>query len=99
MILQRVQQFSSFGFWLGTIILIVYMIRIFLQIVLTKKENIRINGENYLEKYMDHINNGPYQVLKKYATTKIKASTLKQLKGLNDNECIGKIFFYYLKPT
>ena len=99
MILQRVQQFSSFGFWLGTIILIVYMIRIFLQIVLTKKENIRINGENYLEKYMDHINNGPYQVLKKYATTKIKASTLKQLKGLNDNECIDKNFFYYLKPT
>ena len=99
MILQRVQQFSPFGFWLGTIMLIVYMIRIFLQIVLTKKENIRINGENYLEKYMDHINNGPYQVLKKYATTKIKASTLKQLKGLNDNECIGKNFFYYLKPT
>ena len=80
-------------------ILIVYMIRIFLQIVLTKKENIRINGENYLEKYMDHINNGPYQVLKKYATTKLKASTLKQLKGLNDNECIGKKIFYYLKPT
>ena len=48
---------------------------------------------------MDHIKNGPYQVLKKYATTKIKASTLKQLKGLNDNECIGKKKFSYLKRT
>ena len=35
---------------------------------------------------MDHINNGPYQLLKKDPTTKIKTKTLKQLKVLKDNE-------------
>ena len=34
---------------------------------------------------MDHINNGPYQLLKK-DPTKIKTKTLKQLKVLKDNE-------------
>ena len=38
---------------------------------------------------MDHINNGPYQLLKKDPTTKIKTKTLKQLK----------VLYYYLKPT
>ena len=60
---------------------------IFFQIVITVRENIRTNGEDYLNEYMNHINNGPCQVLKKDPTTKIKAKTLKQLKGLNDNEC------------
>ena len=34
---------------------------------------------------MDCINNGPYQLLKKDRTTKIKAKTLKQLKALKDS--------------
>ena len=52
-----------------------------------------------LEKCMDHINNGPYQLLKKDPTTKIKAKTLKQVKVLKDNELINNKLYYYLKPT
>ena len=33
--------------------------------------------EDYLEICMDHINNGPYQLLKKDPTTKMKTKTLK----------------------
>ena len=36
----------------------------------------------YLEKCMDHMNDGSYQLLKYDPTTKIKAKTLKQLKAL-----------------
>ena len=57
------------------------------------------NHEDYLEKCMDHINNGPYKLLKKDPTTKIKAKTLKQLKVLKDNEFIDNKLYYYLKPT
>ena len=49
-----------------------------------------LNREDYLEKCMDHINNGPYQLLKKDPTTKIKTKTLKQLKVLKD-------YYYYLE--
>ena len=48
---------------------------------------------------MDHINNGPYLLLKKVPTTKIKAKTLKQLKVLKGNEFINNKLYYYLKPT
>ena len=58
-----------------------------------------LNREDYLEKCMDHINNGPYQLLKKDPTTKIKTKTLKQLKVLNDNEFTDNKLYYYLKPT
>ena len=34
-----------------------------------------LNRKCYLEKFMDHINSGPYQLLKKDPTTKIKANT------------------------
>ena len=34
---------------------------------------------------MDHINNGPYQLLKKDPTTIIKTKTLKQLKVVKEN--------------
>ena len=47
---------------------------------------------------MDHINNGPYQLLKKDPTTKIKAKTLKQLKVLKDNKFTDNKL-YYLNPT
>ena len=48
---------------------------------------------------MDHINNDPYQLINKDATTKIKAKTLKQLKVLKDNEFIDYKLFCYIKPT
>ena len=35
---------------------------------------------------MNHINNRPYQLLKKDPTTKINAKTLKPLKALKGNE-------------
>ena len=58
-----------------------------------------LNSEDYLEKCMDHINNGSYQLLKRNPTTKIKTKTLKQLKVLKDNEFIDNKLYYYLKPT
>ena len=63
------------------------------------RSTVILNCEDYLEKCMDHINNGPYQLLKKDPTTKIKAKTLKQLKVLKDNEFIDNKLYYYLKPT
>ena len=48
---------------------------------------------------MDLINNGPYQLLKKDSTTKIKAKTMKQLKFLKDNKFIDDKSYCYLKPT
>ena len=44
------------------------------------RSTVIINREGYLEKCMDHVNNGPYQVFKKDPTTKIKTKTLKQLR-------------------
>ena len=52
-----------------------------------------------MEKCRDHINNGPYQLLKKDPTNKIKAKTLKQLKVLKDNKFIDNKLYFYLKPT
>ena len=46
---------------------------------------------------MDHINNSPYQLLKKDPTIKIKAKTLKGLKVLKDSESIIDKLYYYLK--
>ena len=58
-----------------------------------------LNREDYLEKCMNHINNGPYQSIKKVSTTKISARTLKQLKALKDNNLIYSKLYYYLKAT
>ena len=63
------------------------------------RSTVILNREDYLEKCMDHINNGSYQLLKKDPTTKIKAKALKQLKVLKDNECIDHKLYCYLKPT
>ena len=49
------------------------------------RSTVILNREDYLEKRMNHINNGPYELLKKDPTTKIKAKTLRQLKALKDN--------------
>ena len=58
-----------------------------------------LNHEDYLETCMDHIKSGPYQLLQKDPTIKIKAKTLKQLKVMKDNEFIDNKLYYYLKPT
>ena len=63
------------------------------------RSTVILNHEDYLEKFMDHINNGPYQLLKKDPSTKIKTKTLKQLKVLKDSEFIDNKLYYYLKPT
>ena len=55
--------------------------------------------EDYLEKFMDHINSGSYQLHKNNRTTEIKATTLKQLKTMKVNEFIDNKLHYYLKPT
>ena len=52
-----------------------------------------------MKKCTDHINHGPYQLLKKDPTTKIKTKTLKQLKVLKNNEFTDNKLYYYLKPT
>ena len=43
------------------------------------RSTIILNCEDYLDKCIDYIKNGPYQLLKKDPTTKIKTKTLKQL--------------------
>ena len=63
------------------------------------KSTVILNREDYLEKCMDHINNGPYQLLNKGPTAKMKAKTLKQLKVLKDNEFIDNKLYYHLKAT
>ena len=65
------------------------------------RSTVILNREDYLEKCMDHINNGPYQLLKKDPTTKIKTKTLEQSKVLNlkENEFTDNKLYYYLKPT
>ena len=60
---------------------------------------VNLNREDYLERCMDHINNGPYQLLKKNPTTQIKTKTLKQLQVLKNNKFIDNKLYYYLKPT
>ena len=62
------------------------------------RSSIILNREDYLEKCVDHINNGPYQFLKKSSpATKIKAKILKQLKALKDNEFIDREIKYNRK--
>ena len=50
------------------------------------RSTVILNREDYLERFMDHKNNGPYHLVKKYPTTKIKTETLKQLKVLKDKD-------------
>ena len=63
------------------------------------RSTVILNREDYLEKCMDHRNDGPYQLLKKDPTTKIITKTLKQLKVLKENKFIDNKLYYYLKPT
>ena len=63
------------------------------------RSTVILNHEDYLEKCMDHRNDGPYQLLKKDPTTKIITKILKQLKVLKENEFTDHKLYYYLKPT
>ena len=47
------------------------------------RSTVILNHEDYLEKCMDYINNGPYQLLRKDPATKIKAKTLLTRMSLN----------------
>ena len=58
------------------------------------RSTVIVNRRDYLEKCIDHINNGPYQLLNKDTTTKIKAKTLKQSKVIMDNEFIDNKISY-----
>ena len=59
-----------------------------------------LNCEDYLEEFMDHINNGPCQLLKKDPATEFKAKALRKSKVLKDNAFIdNKTKLTYLKPT
>ena len=58
-----------------------------------------LNCEDYLEKCMDYINNGPYQLLKKAPTTKIKAKTMQHINALKGNEFFDNRLYYHLKFT
>ena len=64
-----------------------------------RRSTVILYRKDYLEKCMDHINNGPYQLLKNDTTTKIKTKILKQLKVLKNNEFIENKLYYYLKAT
>ena len=44
------------------------------------------NHEDYLEKCMNHTNNGPYQLLKKNPTTKVKDIENQDIKTIKDPE-------------
>ena len=59
---------------------------------------LNLNTRTVSERFMDHINNGPYQSLEKYSATKIKAKSLQQLKDLKNNEFIDNEIHYHLKP-
>ena len=63
------------------------------------RSTVILNCEDYFWKFVDHIKNGPYQLLKKDPTTKIKAKKLKQWKALKDNEFIDNKLCYYVKRT
>ena len=59
-----------------------------------------LNCEDYLEEFMDHINNGPCQLLKKVPATEFKAKALRKSKVLKDNAFIdNKTKLTYLKAT
>ena len=48
---------------------------------------------------MDHISNGPYQLIKEDPTINIKTITFKQSKVLKGNEFIDSKLYYYLIPA
>ena len=54
-----------------------------------------LNREDYLEKCMDHINNGTYQLLKNDPTTKAKVKISKKLRTLKDNKFINNKLYYF----
>ena len=58
------------------------------------RSTVILTREGYLEKCIDHINNGLYQSLKTYSTVNIKAKTLKQLKALKGDGFIDNKLYH-----
>ena len=63
------------------------------------RSNVILNRGSYLEKCMDRIKNGPYQLLKKDPTTKNKTKPFEKLKVLKDNRFTDNKSDYYLKSN
>ena len=58
-----------------------------------------LNKEDYIRKCNDHIDNGPYQYLKKDLTESIKREARQKLQRLLDRNIIDKELYWKLKPT
>ena len=54
--------------------------------VILPPDKCRSNHDKYLEKCMDHINNGPYQLLKKGPINKIKGIENQDLETIKNSE-------------
>ena len=61
------------------------------------RSTVIFNCEDYLEKYVDHTNNGPYQLHKNRSYYQNKSKTLKQLKVLKGKKIIDNKLFCYVK--
>ena len=55
-------------------------------VVILPPDKCRSNHDKYLEKCMDHINNGPYQLLKKGPINKIKGIENQDLETIKNSE-------------
>ena len=58
-----------------------------------------LNKEDYYRKCDDHINNGPYEHVKKDPTKKIKEECRVILSGLEKDKVIDRKLYWKLKPT
>ena len=58
------------------------------------RSTVILNCDYSLEKRLNHIKNGPYELLKKDPATKIKGKTFRQLKALKDNSWLRS----YVQP-
>ena len=58
-----------------------------------------LKREDYFAKCNEHIDNGPYEYLKRDPTESIKRECLKKLKKLKDQNIIDQTLYFKLKPT
>lgn len=58
-----------------------------------------LNKDDYHQKCLDHIENGPYKILKRDPSRGIKESIRKKLQSLKDNCHIDDKLYFKLKPT
>ena len=60
---------------------------------------VSLNKEDYIKKYNDHLDNGPYIKLQQDPTERIKREARTKLAILRDNGTIDKSLYFKLKPT